>query len=140
MKIWNTALALMLALGANAQAADDPVGPIGEGQVQQMLASQGLDKTAISAIVETLKTQNPDNKLKRSVNGVETPPSLELGGVLFTHGLNGALFKDTDDWNFSAAINYNGRLVQIKDLYEIHYKNGGLKAEIVYKWMWIFLP
>lgn len=108
-------------------AADDPVGPLSEANVRQMLEAQGLTIEAINQVIEALKT---NDKTK----------SLELDTVLFSHGGNMAFFVDNDSWNFSAAVKYKDRVSQIKDLFEVYYWNGGLKIEIVYKWMWIFVP
>jgi hypothetical protein len=120
----------LFSISASAFSADDPIGPLDESSVRSMLTQQGLDNDATSQIIAALKN-DPENKSKED---------LKLSTVLFTHGGNMALWVDNDSWNFDAAINYKGQTATVKELYEVYYWNGGLKSEISYKWMWVFIP
>lgn len=74
--------------------------------------------------------------------GAENEPKIPVRGVLYTHGLNGALLVDSDDWRMNATVvdPATGELVQINDLVTAHFQNGGLKFEVAYKWMFTFVP
>ena len=133
----------LLGLASHAFAGGDPIGPLHEEQIVKMLRWQGMDTNSIAHVISSLKKDPKSQKiLDAGAPAQNTPaaPPLEVGSVLFSHGLSGALFSDTSSWNFTAAVNYNNKLYKIRDLFEITYKNGGLKAEFVYKWIWIFLP
>lgn len=73
----------------------------------------------------------------------ETPEKrILIRGVLFTHGINVALFVDTDEWFMDATIvdPETGELIEIDNLFTVNFNNGGLKAELAYKWMFTFIP
>jgi len=125
-----TAILTILLASSTSFAADDDIGPLNEADVRQMLSLQGVDATASAAIISALKS-GPEAKGESD---------LQLSTVLFTHGGNMSFFVDNDSWNFDAAIKYQGKVSKVRELYEVYYWNGGLTMEIVYKWMWVFIP
>lgn len=88
-----------------------------------MLKTQGLKTDVIDSILSSLGSS-------------ET----ELSKILFTNGLNGSFFVDNDTWYLNGIIIHNGEAVQINQLFQVDYWNGGLNSELVYKWFWIFVP
>lgn len=74
--------------------------------------------------------------------GVEAGQKIPIEGFLYTHGMNGAFFVDHDTWKFDATIRApnSNELVDIPNLFICDFKNGGLKAELAYKWMFTFIP
>ena len=111
--------------------SDHPIGPLREVDVQRALRTQGLNEDFTNQIIALLKS-NPLNDSEQS--------ELRLSAALFSHGINGAFFVDNDNWNLDAVINYRDQLVRVGNLFDVHYYNGGLNIELVYKWLWIFIP
>ncbi|MDD9952232.1 MAG: hypothetical protein OXT67_11780 [Zetaproteobacteria bacterium] len=89
----------------------------------------------------------PD-KVQRMVNavanklGTDGQGRLRLKGVLRGRGLHGALFRDSRTWAFDGSyIAADTRqLVRHKNLYYAKFKNSGLKLELGYKWIYLFVP
>ena len=81
------------------------------------------------------------DKLSQEFN-VDSGESIPISGFLFTRGMNAALFLDTDEWLMSATVfdPNTSQLIDIPDLYSVHFYNGGLKLELAYKWMFTFIP
>jgi hypothetical protein len=110
---------------------DDPRGPmlLHETQVRKMLTKQGLDSVIVDEVIKSLK---------------EAPGSqggeLALAGALTSSGWNGSFFVDNDNWNFDGNMFYRGNLLRVPKLFDVYYWDGGFKATLEYKWVWIFLP
>ena len=74
--------------------------------------------------------------------GSQPSERIPIRGVLFAHGMNVALLMDTDVWRMNATLVHptTGELVEINDLFDVEFHNGGIKAELAYKWMFTFVP
>ncbi len=72
---------------------------------------------------------------------VDRTDRLPINGVLSTSGVSAALLVDRDVWKLDGGIvSEQGELINIDNLFEIYYNNSGLKAELAYKYMFIFIP
>lgn len=120
-----------LALSLNSMASDETIGKLNEFDVRNMLTSQGLSSEVVDEFVEALK----------SSPGSEDRKELQVSAALFTHGGNLAFFVDNNAWNFDAFIKNKrtGELAEIENLFDVYYWNDGIKLELAYKWVWVFL-
>lgn len=68
--------------------------------------------------------------------------NIPIQGYIYAHGMNVALLVDHDEWTFDATIRHpqTNDLVDIPELFNCDFHNGGLKAELAYKWMFTFIP
>lgn len=110
-------------------------------------AGPDMSRTEVAEIIRKNSQLNEEqiNKLIDELVaglGAQPGPRIPIRGVLFTHGMNGALLVDTDDWYLDATIvdPATGQLVEFKDLFSVRFHNGGIKAELAYKWMFTFVP
>lgn len=117
-----------------AKAADfDSDEGISEADLRASIQKNSkLTPTQIDSLMAILQKQfnvQPDQKIP-------------ISGYIFAHGMNVALFVDHDSWNFDATIRNPGSddLVDIPELFVCDFHNGGLKAELAYKWMFTFIP
>ncbi|MEK7390416.1 MAG: hypothetical protein AAB036_12050 [Elusimicrobiota bacterium] len=99
-----------------------------ESEILAVLQGQGLDEKTSREIVAALRAQSPDRPLA-------------ISGMLYSSGINGAFFVDTDDWSFDASFKdeKTGKLVKVPGLYNVTFNDGGVKIEVVYKWIFVFL-
>ncbi len=124
--------AVLLMTMQTAQA-----GSLSEEQIRKEITRQiekynlAVSEAEVEGIIESLyEGYNADRSDRLPING-----------VLSTHGLSAALLTDTDVWKLDGSIvSEAGQLINIDNLFEIYYQNGGLKAEIAYKYMFIFIP
>ena len=108
---------------------------------------EGISETSLRESIQknsSLTTAQIDALIAglRKQLGVESGQKIPIQGYLYTHGMNVALFVDHDAWTFDATLRTPGseQLVDIPDLFICDFKNGGLKAEVAYKWMFTFIP
>nr|BFD62238.1 hypothetical protein BdHM001_09190 [Bdellovibrio sp. HM001] len=103
-----------------------------ETLVASLKKNTRLNQEQIDQLVLTLQQQFK----------VDSDQKIPIKGYLYAHGMNGALLMDHDVWTFDAAFLVPGtdEVVRIPEMYLCDFKNGGLKFEIAYKWMFSFIP
>ncbi|MFV3410046.1 hypothetical protein ACNH6C_15660 [Bdellovibrio bacteriovorus] len=111
---------------------DKDAGMSREVLVESLKKNTRLNQEQIDQLVVTLQNQF----------NVQPGDKIPIKGYLYAHGMNVGLFVDHDVWAFDAAFLVPGtdEVVRIPGMYLCDFKNGGLKFEVAYKWMFSFIP
>jgi hypothetical protein len=106
----------------------------------------GVSREALARFIQEksdLKAEEAARLVEQIAQQFNASPGsyLPIQGALYTSGLNGALFVDTDTWLMDVAVlGPNGQFVDVPELFAAKFENGGLKFELAYKWMFTFIP
>ncbi len=67
---------------------------------------------------------------------------LPISGILYTSGFNGAFFVDHDTWELNATFRSpeTDQLITLPEFITVDFRNGGIKIELSYKWMFVIVP
>lgn len=102
-------------------------------EVRSVLLNQNLSVEEADKVIGALKETFGDE------SGEEM---IAISGVIYSRGFNFGLIFDSDNWYMDATFisPETNQLVGVNDLFKVRFKNGGIKFDLSYKWMFIFVP
>ena len=123
---------LVFILTSPLASAYQPGPGIDRFELEQSIESQsGVDHATAVRLVDALAAQF----------NLRPGERLPIRGWLTTRGFNFGLLRDSDTWVMNAYLRDDqGRKIEAQDLYEVEFDNGGVKAELSYRFMWTLIP
>lgn len=102
---------------------------LSKDEIVSSLFDQGMDKQTAEAVIQALSKAE-----KQSKSG------LSVSSYLLAGYFNGALLVDKDNLQFDVTMKtQDQQIATIKNLVGAKYSNPGLKIELGYKWVLVFL-